>query len=146
VPYNPNSILSNWGGTYSNDPNDVSAGRFLNGLPAVAPNQLSMGFPATAPPAMSMAAPTQQPAAPLPPHLQGRGLAGAPLPPPNPFRVPNNTPPIAAGSGGGSLWDALRGMFSPQTGPPQGMSGLINPRGQAGASTNTLGNPLGRFG
>jgi hypothetical protein len=82
---------------------------------------------------------------PLPPHLQGRGLAGAPLPPVR----PNINVPVGqvAQSGTGSLWDALRALFSGQpSAQGQGMSGLLPPRGRAGPSTDALGNPFNRFG
>jgi hypothetical protein len=87
-------------------------------------------------------------------------LARTPLPPANPFRAPPAAPPVAAPvnvpvgqvaqapqPGNGNLWDALRALFSGQpSAQGQGMTGMLQPRGQAGASTDALGNPFNRFG
>ena len=80
---------------------------------------------------------------PLPPHLRGRVGAGMFDP-----SSPAVKPPVGAqppGAGGGSIWDALRTLFSgASSAQGQGMTGMLQ-RGQAGAGTDQLGNPLGRF-
>jgi len=140
MPYNPNSTISTWGaGTYSNDPNDLGMSSWPNGMPMNAPGGPSMGFPAMGAPAISMA-PSPQPRV-----LRNPAPVAAPLPPVR----PNINVPVGqvAQSGTGSLWDALRALFSGQpSAQGQGMSGFIRPRGQAGPSTDALGNPFNRFG
>ena len=83
--------------------------------------------------------------------LRNPVAANPPLPPVNPFRAPapNLNVPVGqvARSGSGSLWDALRALFSGQpSAQGQGMTGMLQPRGQAGPSTDALGNPFSRFG
>jgi hypothetical protein len=140
MPYNPNSTISTWGaGTYSNDPNDLGTSSWPNGMPMNTPGGPSMGFPAMAPPAISMA-PSPQPRV-----LRNRAPVTAPLPPVR----PNINVPVGqvAQSGTGSLWDALRALFSGQpSAQGQGMTGMLQSRGQAGPSTDALGNPFNRFG
>ena len=75
-------------------------------------------------------------------------LANAPLPPVR----PNINVPVGqvAQSGSGSLWDALRALFSGQPAAQaqaQGMTGMLqSPRGQGARGTDALGNPFNRFG
>lgn len=76
---------------------------------------------------------------------------GSPLPPANPFRAPMR--PTGPGlqpqpQGQMTVWDALRNLFSGWGGAPspQGMRGLIAPRGQGAPGTDALGNPTTRFG
>jgi hypothetical protein len=81
---------------------------------------------------------------PIPPHLRGRVGAGVLADPSSPVVKPpfGAQPP---GAGGGSIWDALRSLFSGASSVQgQGMTGILQ-RGQAGAGTDQLGNPLGRF-
>ena len=73
-----------------------------------------------------------------------------PLPVANPFRPPAgpSSPivksPVEAqppAQGGGSIWDALRSLFSGSSSQGQGMTGMLNtPRG-----VDSLGNPVNRF-
>ena len=81
---------------------------------------------------------------PLPPHLQGRGLSGAPLPPTgNPNLAPTQTMP--ANTGGNPIINFLSSLFGAGgQSPAQGMTGLLA-RGRGAPGTDTLGNPLGRF-
>lgn len=80
----------------------------------------------------------------LPPNV----LRNPPLPPVGGGpQTPTINVPVGqvASSGTGSFWDALRSLFSGQRGPAQGMTAMLNPRGQAGPSTDALGNPFNRF-
>ena len=150
MAYDPNSILPNQGAwqpsgiggapRYGTGPGDLGMGdpRGLTGMPG-AP---SMGFPAMAPPAMSMTPPQAR-------VLRNPAPAAAPLPPVR----PNINVPVGqvAQSGSGSLWDALRALFSGQPAAQaqaQGMTGMLQqpqPMGQRRPGVDTLGNPLGRF-
>jgi hypothetical protein len=90
----------------------------------------------------------------LPPPGQARMAMPArpvtPTPPVNPFRppaVPVGQVAQTPQPGNANLWDALRALFSGQpSAQGQGMSGMLQPRGQAGPSTDALGNPFNRFG
>jgi hypothetical protein len=76
----------------------------------------------------------------------------------NPFPLPPRRPPnfgvnqpdqaVQASTPTGGIFDFLRTLFGGQQVSPQGqgMTGLLTPRGQAGAGTNMLGNPFNRFG
>jgi hypothetical protein len=102
----------------------------------------------------------------------GTPIGGWKLTPP--VNVPVGQVATTPQPGGANFWDMLRNLFSGQQGPRQGMGGMISPttgqpmpissadampmgamgnysrylnvpRGQAGAGTNALGNPFGRF-
>jgi hypothetical protein len=141
MPYDPNTILPNFGAgqpggvastpRYGTGPGDLGMGDLM-GVTGVS-GQPSMGYPAMAPPAMSMATPSQ-------PRVLRSPAPAAPLPPVR----PNLNVPVGqvAQSGTGSLWDALRALFSGQPrAQNQGMTAMLNtPR-----STDALGNPFNRF-
>lgn len=156
MAYDPNAWLPNQGawqpssgaGTprYGTGPGDLGMAdpQGLTGMPG-AP---SMGFPAMAPPATSMA-PSAHPSV-----LRGGSpasspnLSTAPMPPPRPAGLGQRAQPQAAPQQG-SLWDALRALFSGgqqaqvPTGSPQGMTAML--RGQGARGIDSLGNPVGRF-
>ena len=83
-------------------------------------------------------------------------ILNPPMPPVNPFRTPlvdtvadpsSPTPrtPIGAqppGAGGGSIWDALKTLFSSPSAQGQGMTGMLNR--SPGSFANT--NPSNRYG
>jgi hypothetical protein len=81
-----------------------------------------------------------------PPYTgQNIPLNRTPLPPANPFRAssgPSGPAPSAPMQNG--FLGFLQALFG-GGGAPQGMTGLLTPRGQAGTSTDALGNPFGRF-
>ena len=85
---------------------------------------------------------------PLPPARPANfGDPAVPLPPERPATFGINEPLQAQPGGVSSLWSALAALFGGGGGtPPQGMTGMLaDPRGQAGAGTDSLGNPRGRF-
>ena len=90
----------------------------------------------------------------MPPPAQARMAMPArpvtPTPRANPFRppaVPVGQVAQTPQPGNANLWDALRALFSGQpSAQGQGMSGMLQPRGQAGPGTDALGNPFNRFG
>ena len=141
MPYDPNSIMPNWGATTPNDPRTQDQALAYASQPMVTPGAPSMGFPAMAPPAMSMAPPQAR-------VLRNPAPAATPMPPVR----PNINVPVGqvAQSGSGSLWDALRALFSGQPAAQaqaQGMTGMLqSPRGQSARGTDALGNPFNRFG
>jgi hypothetical protein len=107
----------------------------------------------------SMQQPGLYPFSQLPPSMQQPGLypwhqlpASLRQPQPQPQPQPNINVPVGQVAqtpqpGAGNLWDALRALFSGQpSAQGQGMTGMLQPRGQAGASTDALGNPFNRFG
>lgn len=93
-------------------------------------------------PAMTRA-PGLVPGAPAPTRvLRNPTPAATPLPPVR----PNINVPVGqvAQSGSGSLWDALRALFSGQpSAQSQGMTGML---GNTPRATDALGNPFNRFG
>ena len=72
----------------------------------------------------------------------------APMPPARPnFNVPVGQVAQTPQPGNANLWDALRALFSGQpSAQGQGMSGMLQPRGQSPRGTDALGNPFNRFG
>lgn len=113
-------------------------------------------YPLSFDPSRYTPTPTNVPAPAVPPvrpaSLRPQGDASVPMPPARPpnfgINVPVGQTASAPQPGGANFWDALRNLFSGQRPAPsaQGMTGLLQPRGQAGAGTNALGNPFNRFG
>ena len=147
MAYDPNSILPNLGAgqpsiagipRYGAGPGDLGMGdpRGVTGMPVSS----TLGYPAMSPPSISMATPSPSPAMmnpPLPPHMAGRG-GTSPTGPTGPSGPVPSTPVQ-----GNPFFNFLSALFGHSGGSPQqGMTGLLNtPRG-----TDTLGNPLNRFG
>lgn len=74
-------------------------------------------------------------------------LYSSPAGPALPVNVPVGQVAQTPQPGNGNLWDALRSLFSGQpSAQGQGMTGMLQPRGQAGMGTDALGNPFNRFG
>ena len=136
VPANPGS----WGNMPfpgQSDPQGVFA-------PNTAPAANNMPFPGQVDPRGIFA---PRPAM-APRVLRNPAPAAAPMP-----VRPNINVPVGqvAQSGTGSLWDALRALFSGQPAAQaqaQGMTGMLQspPRGQGARGTDALGNPFNRFG
>jgi hypothetical protein len=62
---------------------------------------------------------------------------------------PSGPAPTSGGNAGNPFLSFLASLFSRGVGggaTPQGMTGLLTPRGQGAPGTNTLGNPFNRFG
>jgi hypothetical protein len=62
---------------------------------------------------------------------------------------PSGPVPTSGGSAGNPFLSFLASLFSRGVGggaTPQGMTGLLTPRGQGAPGTNNLGNPFNRFG